>query len=45
MRFELDPKELRASLRVVERPADPASAVVTAARFVVDAAQPGPRPA
>ena len=45
MRFELDTKELRASLRVVERPADPASAVVTAARFVVDAAQPGPRPA
>jgi len=30
---------------VVERPAAPASAVVTAARFVVDAAQPGPRPA
>ena len=45
MRFELDAKELRANLRVVERPVDPASGVVTAARFVVDAARPGPRPA
>ena len=44
MRFELDAKELRANLRVVERPVDPASGVVTAARFVVDAARPGPRP-
>jgi alkaline phosphatase D len=45
VRFEVDARELRASLRVVERPADPDSNVVTAARFVVDAAQPGPRAA
>nr|HET7860238.1 alkaline phosphatase D family protein [Caldimonas sp.] len=45
VRFDVDAKELRASLRVVERPADPESGVVTAARFVVDAARPGPRAA
>lgn len=45
MRFELDARELRASLKVVDRPLDPASEVTTAARFVVDAARPGPRPA
>ncbi len=39
--FELDAKQLRASLQVVDRPADPASGVTTAARFVVDAAKPG----
>ena len=45
MRFELDRKELRASLEVVDRPGDPQSGVTTAARFVVDAARAGPQPA
>ncbi|HEX4233754.1 MAG TPA: alkaline phosphatase D family protein [Caldimonas sp.] len=45
MRFELDARELRASLEVVDRPTDAESGVTTAARFVVDAARPGPRPA
>ena len=35
-------KQLRASLDVVDRPADPASSISTAARFVVDAGRPGP---
>ena len=42
MSFELDAKQLKASIQVVDRPADPASTVTTAARFVVDAARPGP---
>ena len=41
MSFELDASELRASVQVVDRPVDPASAVTTAARFVVDAKRPG----
>jgi alkaline phosphatase D len=41
MRFTLDPRELRAELRVVDRPLDAASAVHTAARFVVEAGRPG----
>jgi len=41
MSFELDARQLRASIQVVDRPADPGSAVTTAARFVVDAARPG----
>ncbi len=41
MSFELDAKQLRASIQVVDRLADPASGVTTAARFVVDAARPG----
>ncbi|HEV7574735.1 MAG TPA: alkaline phosphatase D family protein [Caldimonas sp.] len=45
MSFELDAKQLRASLQVVDRPTDPASGVTTAARFVVDAAKPGASPA
>jgi alkaline phosphatase D len=45
VRFDVDAKELQASLRVVARPLDPDSAVATAARFVVAATQPGPRPA
>ena len=45
MSFELDANELRASVQVVERPADPESSVTTAARFVVAAARPGPHPA
>ena len=42
VRFEMTRKELRASLEVVDRPADPASGITTAARFVVDQARPGP---
>ena len=42
IRFEMTRKELRASLEVVDRPADPASGITTAARFVVDQARPGP---
>ena len=42
VRFELDRKQLRASLEVVDRPADPASSISIAARFVVDAGRPGP---
>jgi alkaline phosphatase D len=45
MSFELDSKQLRARVQVVDRPADPASAVTTAARFVVEAGRPGPRAA
>jgi alkaline phosphatase D len=41
MRFTLDPRELRAELRVVDRPLDAASAVHTAARFVVEAGRAG----
>jgi alkaline phosphatase D len=41
MHFTLDPRELRAELRVVDRPLDAASAVHTAARFVVEAGRPG----
>jgi alkaline phosphatase D len=41
MRFTLDARELRAELRVVERPLDAASAVHTAARFVVEAGRAG----
>jgi alkaline phosphatase D len=39
--FELDARQLRASMQVVDRPADPVSGVTTAARFVVDARRPG----
>ena len=42
MSFELTRKELRAAVHVVDRPLDPASGITTAARFVVDAARPGP---
>ena len=45
MSFELGPKQLAARLQVVDRPLDPASAVTTAARYVVEAARPGPVPA
>jgi len=41
MSFELDAKQLRASVQVVDRPLDPASGVTTAARFVVEAGRPG----
>jgi len=43
MAFQLDARQLQASVRVVDRPADPASAVTEAARFVVDPARPGPQ--
>jgi alkaline phosphatase D len=39
--FELDARQLRASLQVVDRPVDPMSTVTTAARFVVDSQRPG----
>ena len=42
MSFELDARQLKASLRSVDRPADPASGITTVARFVVDPARPGP---
>ena len=41
MSFELDARQLSASIEVVDRPTDPASGVTTTARFVVDAARPG----
>lgn len=41
MLFTLDAKQLQAALRVVDDVSDPASAVRTGARFVVDARQPG----
>ena len=40
-----DVQRLEAQLRVVDRAADPASGVATAARFVVEAARPGAQPA
>jgi alkaline phosphatase D len=41
MRFVLDANQLQAQLQVVADALDPASGVSTAARFVVDAEQPG----
>jgi alkaline phosphatase D len=43
MRFTLDTKALHADLRAVAAPDDPASAVTSLARFVVDATRPGPQ--
>jgi len=40
-RFALDAKALHARLRVVDAPLDPASAIRTEARFVVEAGKPG----
>jgi alkaline phosphatase D len=45
VRFRLDAKQLRAELMAVEDVLDPASPVGVLARFVVDAARPGPQPA
>jgi alkaline phosphatase D len=42
---QLDAQALYASLMVVDQPNDPQSAVGVAARFVVDARQPGAKPA
>ncbi len=42
MSFELDARKLSARLLSVDRIADPASGVTTAARFVVEAGRPGP---
>lgn len=39
--FALDRQQLRATLRSVDRPLDPDSAVTSFAQFTVDAAQPG----
>lgn len=41
--FSVDPQRLHARLWAVDRPDDPASPVQVAARFVVDAARPGPQ--
>ena len=41
--FRLDARTLQADLRAVERPRDAASAVRSAARFVVEAGRPGPQ--
>jgi alkaline phosphatase D len=41
VRFQLRPQELRAALQVVADARQPDSAVMTQARFVVDAAKPG----
>jgi alkaline phosphatase D len=43
IRFEVDSRELRAELRAVDDARDAASAVRTAARFVVDRDRPGPQ--
>ena len=44
MRFALDAKQLQMRVRVVDNALDPASGIATAARFVVEAARPGPQP-
>lgn len=44
VRFRLDAKTLDARLRVVDEPLDAASAVNTAARFVVESGRPGAQP-
>ncbi len=41
--FSVDARRLQARLWAVDRPDDPASPVQVAARFVVDAARPGPQ--
>ena len=41
--FAIDARRLQARLWAVERPADPASGLSVAARFMVDAARPGPQ--
>jgi len=43
--IELDAKQMNVRLQTVDRPLDPASGITTAARFVVDAARPGPHDA
>jgi alkaline phosphatase D len=43
VRFVLQAGQLQAELRVVNDPADPASSLSTAARFVVEAGKPGPQ--
>jgi alkaline phosphatase D len=43
VRFTLDTRALQAELRAVNDPDDPASASTRLARFVVEAARPGPR--
>jgi alkaline phosphatase D len=43
IRFRLDAGRLEADLRVLDDARDPASAIASAARFVVDARDPGPK--
>jgi len=45
VRFSLDDKQLLAQLRTVDDARDPASALQTQARFVVEAGRPGPQAA
>ena len=45
MAFDIGPRQLQARVMAVADPRDPASAVRELARFVVDAARPGPQPA
>lgn len=45
VRLVLDAHALRADLRVLDDPLDAASAIGSAARFVVEAGRPGPQPA
>ncbi|MDE2626748.1 MAG: alkaline phosphatase D family protein [Burkholderiales bacterium] len=45
MRFRLDAKQLQMQVRVLDNVLDPASGITTAARFMVDAQQPGALPA
>jgi alkaline phosphatase D len=45
MRFTLDAKQLQVQVKALANARDPASAITTAARFVVDAAKPGPQTA
>ncbi len=44
VRFHADAQRLEARLQTVDQPADPASGITTAARFVVDAGRPGAQP-
>ena len=43
MGFEIGPRQLLARVMAVQQPDDPASAVQESARFVVEAARPGPQ--
>ena len=42
MSFDLDAKQMKVRLQTVDNPLDPASAITTTARFVVDPKRPGP---
>ena len=44
MSFDLDATQMKVRLQTVDNPLDPASAITTTARFVVDPKRPGPLP-